>query len=142
MDTSIDPRTRVERFLADEPVVWLSSVRPDGRPHIVPIWFSWDDGALTVLSKPDAQKVRNIRRTPAVMLALGDAEDDFDVGLIEACAEVIDEPATDLPREHLRKYADRMAAIGLSIEEFVATYSQVLRIVPTRFLDWHGRTAA
>ena len=33
-----------------------------------------------------------------------------------------------------------MAAIGLSRDEFLATYSQVIRITPTRFLPWHGRT--
>ncbi len=74
--------TRIVRFLEHEPVVWVSTVRPDGTPHIVPIWFWWDGEALLVFSKPDAQKIRNLRVNPAVMLALGDAEEDFDVGLI------------------------------------------------------------
>lgn len=121
METATDPRTRAERFLADEPVVWLSSVRPDGRPHLVPIWFRRDGRALIVLSRPHAQKVRNIRLTPTVMLALGDAEEGFGVGLIEASAEALDEPATELPRGHRRKYADRMAALGLSVDEFLST---------------------
>ena len=30
---------RVRRFLETEPVVWMATVRPDGRPHIVPVWF-------------------------------------------------------------------------------------------------------
>ena len=75
--------TRIRRFLEAEPVVWLSTVRPDGTPHLVPIWFWWDGEALLVFSKPDAQKVRNLRANPSVMLALGDAEADFDVGLVE-----------------------------------------------------------
>jgi len=33
-----------------------------------------------------------------------------------------------------------MAAIGLGRDEFLATYSQVIRIRPSRFLPWHGRT--
>ena len=33
-----------------------------------------------------------------------------------------------------------MAGIGLDAGEFLATYSQVMRIVPTRYLPWHGRT--
>jgi PPOX class probable F420-dependent enzyme len=132
-------RARADRFLAQEPVVWLSSVRPDGCPHIVPVWFTWDGEALVVFSKPGAQKVRNVRATHVVMLALGDADEDFDVGLIEARASVVDTPAT-LPEAHVRKYGRRMAALGLSAEDFLATYSTVLRIVPTRYLPWHGRT--
>ncbi len=72
---------RIERLLRDEIVVWLSSVRPDGRPHVVPIWFTWDGREILIASKPNAQKIRNLRANAKVMLALGEAEDDFDVGL-------------------------------------------------------------
>ncbi len=132
---------RIERFLEREPIVWLSTVRPDGTPHIVPIWFWWDGEALLVFSKPDAQKVRNLRARPSVMLALGDADEDFDVGLLEGRAELLDRPTAELlPPAHLEKYADRMAAIGLTVAEYAATYSLVIRIVPDRYLGWHGRT--
>jgi len=131
---------RLDRFLAKEPVVWLSTVRPDGAPHLVPIWFTWDGTSLLVFSKPGAQKVRNLRVHPVAMLALGEPEDDFDVALAEARVELFDAPATELPDAHITKYADRMASLGLSPEEFIATYSQVLRITPTRSLPWHGRT--
>ena len=134
--------SRIHGFLEREPVVWLSTVRPDGGPHLVPIWFWWDGEALLVFSKPGAQKVRNLRAQPSVMLALGDAEDDFDVGLLRGRAELLDQPTREvLPAEHLAKYAAKLAAIGVSAEEYAATYSQVIRIVPDDFLPWHGRTS-
>jgi len=137
----LTPANRIDRLLRTEPVLWLSSVRPDGRPHLVPIWFSWDGRDILVASKPDAQKIRNLRANPTVMLALGEAEDDFDVGLLEGRAELLDSPSSAvLPPWHLDKYPAQMAAIGLSHDEFLATYSQVIRITPTRFLPWHGRT--
>jgi PPOX class probable F420-dependent enzyme len=131
---------RLDRFLATEPIVWISSVRPDGMPHLIPIWFSWDGVSLIVLSKPHAQKVRNLRSNPKVMVAIGNPEEDFDVVLVEAKATLESEPAQTLPAAHRRKYRDRMAAIGLTPDDFVATYSQVVRITPTRALGWHGRT--
>jgi PPOX class probable F420-dependent enzyme len=132
---------RVLRFLESEPVVWLSTVRPTGEPHLVPIWFWWDGEALLVFSKPHAQKVRNLRARPQVMLALGDADDDFDVGMVEGHAELLDSSPTEIGLDgHLRKYGDRMAAIGLTPEAFAATYSQAIRIRPVRFLPWHGRS--
>ena len=133
---------RIDRMLRSESVVWLSSVRADGGPHLVPIWFSWDGASLLIASKPHAKKVRNLRANPSVMLALGEPDDDFDVGMIEGVAELLDAPAAAvLPAAHLAKYRDQLAAIGLSEEEFLRTYSQVIRIRPTRFLPWHGRTA-
>ena len=141
MDQFDTPTARIDRLLHGEPVVWLSTVRPDGGPHLVPIWFSWDGREILIASKPHAQKVRNVRGNPGVMLALGEAEDDFDVGLLEGRAEVLDAPAADvLPATHLAKYRRQLTAIGLSPAEFLETYSQVIRIVPTRFLPWHGRT--
>ena len=141
METTSLAATRIRRFLEQEPVVWLSTVRPDGGPHVVPIWFWWDGEALLVFSKPDAQKVRNLRERPSVMLALGDAEDDFDVGMVEGIAELLDRATSEmLPDGHLVKYARQLASIGLTAEEYAATYSQVLRIRPIRHLPWHGRT--
>src|SRR5207342_2058479 len=63
MDTPL-ATARILRFLEQEPVVWLSTVRPDGVPHLVPIWFWWDGEALLVVSKPNAQKVLNLRANP------------------------------------------------------------------------------
>jgi PPOX class probable F420-dependent enzyme len=135
------PTPRIDRFLRSEEVLWLSTVRDDGLPHLVPIWFSWDGEAVLIVSKPEAVKIDNIRGNPRVMLALGDAEEDFDVALIEGHAELPDVAAeTFLPESHWRKYARDLAGLGLTREEYLATYSQPLRIRPTRFLGWHGRT--
>jgi PPOX class probable F420-dependent enzyme len=137
-----DAAVRIDRMLRTEPVIWLSTVGVAGRPHLVPIWFSWDGESILIASKPGAKKVRNIRHNPAVMLALGEPDDDFDVGLVEGVAELVDQPsAAVLPAGHFAKYRSRMAAIGLGVEEFLATYSEVIRVRPTRFLPWHGRTA-
>ncbi|MFL5778468.1 MAG: pyridoxamine 5'-phosphate oxidase family protein, partial [Chloroflexota bacterium] len=111
---------RIDRMLRTESVVWLSTVCPDGQPHLVPIWFSWDGDAILIASKPHARKVANLRANPSVMLALGEPEDDFDVGMIEGVAELAAEPALEiLPAAHLGKYRSQMAAIGLAPEEFL-----------------------
>jgi PPOX class probable F420-dependent enzyme len=133
---------RINHMLQTEHVVWLSSVNGDGTPHLVPIWFSWDGESLLIASKPNARKVANLRTNPSVMLALGEPDDDFDVGMVEGIAELPTAPAAAvLPAGHLAKYRRQMAAIGLSADEFLATYSQVIRIRPTRYLRWRGRTA-
>jgi PPOX class probable F420-dependent enzyme len=133
---------RIDSMLRREPIVWLSTVSPDGAPHLVPIWFSWDGRTVVIASKPHAKKVENLRHNPSVMLALGEPDDDFDVGMVQGLGELPSEPsAVLLPPAHLAKYRDQLRAIGLSREEFLATYSQIIRIRPTRFLPWHGRTA-
>src|SRR5262249_41633841 len=126
-----------ERLARDE-VVWVSTIRPDGRPHVVPVWFTWDGEVLTFFSKPDAQKIRNLEANPNVMLALGTPDETMDVELIEGRAEVLGTPAADADECRLDKYAGLMAHVGLTVEQFVQTYSQVVRVRPTRLLGWGG----
>jgi PPOX class probable F420-dependent enzyme len=141
MDSTTVASLRVQRFLETEPVVWLSSIRGnDGAPHLVPTWFVWDGDAIVIRSKPGAVKVRNLRRDPRAMVALGDADDDFDVGLLEARAEVDATLGVELPAVFLAKYRDRIAALGLTPPEFAATYSATIRLIPARALGWHGRS--
>ncbi len=129
---------RTSSLLAAEKVVWLSTVRDDGTPHLVPTWFWWDGQALTLWSKPGALKVRNVRANPNVMVALGDPGDDFAVGLIEAAAALPDQPVR-VPDAFFAKYASDLAAARLDEVSFRRTYTQVIRIEPTRFLAWRGR---
>ena len=132
---------RVQRFLETEPVIWLSSTCVDGAPHLVPSWFVWDCEAIVMLSKPGALKVRNLRADPRAMLALGDAEADFDVGLLEARASLLTEATPlELPAGFLAKYETRIEALGLTPAQFARTYSQIIRFVPVKALGWHGRT--
>src|SRR5689334_8304230 len=64
--------------LQSDVIAWFGSVRPDGRPHLVPVWFLWEQGTILVFSQPN-QKVRNIERNPSVILALDDTHDGEDV---------------------------------------------------------------
>jgi PPOX class probable F420-dependent enzyme len=138
---TLSPADRIDGLLQASSTVWLSTVSPDGRPNLVPIWFSWDGERLFIASKPQAKKVRNLRDNPRLMIALGEPDEDFDVGLIEAEAIVPDETTAELlPAGHLEKYATKMRAIGLDADEYVRTYSQPILIRPTKFLPWHGRT--
>ena len=140
MDTTTDlAAARVDRFLHEEPVVWLSTVRPDGAPHLVPTWFAWDGETIEIRSKPGAQKVRNLRADGRAMLAIGDAEADFDVSLLEAGADLEDD-AQPLSPTFIAKYGARIEQLGLTPQQFAATYSLTIRLTPTKALGWHGRS--
>ena len=68
-----DDRHTAERLTA-EPVIWLGTVRPDGRPHHVPVWFAWHDPLVLIFSMPDTAKVRNLRASSSVSLSLDSAD--------------------------------------------------------------------
>lgn len=138
---TLSPAARIDGLLRSRSTVWLSTVARDGTPHLVPIWFSWDGERLFVASKPHARKVRNLRENPRLMLALGEPDDDFDVGLVEAEAELPDVTTAELlPSDHLAKYRRQMRELAIDPAEYVETYSQPVLVRPTRYLPWHGRS--
>lgn len=60
-------RERLERV----EVYWLSTVRPDGRPHVTPLLSVWMDGALYFCTGPDERKAKNLARNPHCILTTG-----------------------------------------------------------------------
>ena len=40
----------IETFLADPMVAHLVTVRADGRPHVVPVWFEWQGRRAQVMT--------------------------------------------------------------------------------------------
>ena len=135
LDLTQERDGHIDRRLRTEPIIWLSTVRPDGRPHLVPVWYLWDGRTILVFSQPGAQKVCNLRQRRQVALALDTADEGEDVVIIEG--EVTLLPAgtvnATLPA-YVEKYARLMARIGTSPETMAARYTQAIQIIPTRFL--------
>lgn len=117
--------------------MWLSSTRPDGRPHLVPVWFLWDGQSILIFSKPNNQKIRNLQQNSSVMVSLEAASGGDDIVLIEGQAMLLDTPTAELMTpEYVEKYGAQIAAFQWTPESMAAEYSQAIRIQPTRFIAW------
>ncbi|MCU0260719.1 MAG: pyridoxamine 5'-phosphate oxidase family protein [Ilumatobacteraceae bacterium] len=71
--------------------VYVASVRPDGRPHSVPIVMRWvDDRVVGFVANPSV-KVANLRANPKVQLHWLVAEaTNWDSLIIDGTAEIVD----------------------------------------------------
>ncbi len=72
--TSLMEWPAVARALQGARHYWLVTVRPDGRPHSVPVDGLWLDDSLIVGGDPDTVYRRNLARNPAVTVHLEDTE--------------------------------------------------------------------
>ena len=59
------------RVLAATELSWLTTVRPDGRPHSTPLITVWHDEAVHFCTGPEERKHRNLAANPYVVLAVG-----------------------------------------------------------------------
>lgn len=70
---------------------WLATVRPDGRPHVMPILAAWSGPALFFCSKDSARKSRNLADNDHCVIAF--EADDLHL-IVEGRARRVGDEAT------------------------------------------------
>jgi hypothetical protein len=58
-------------ILESAPIFWLTTVRPDGRPHVTPLIAVWHDDALHICTGAEEVKARNLAANDACVLTTG-----------------------------------------------------------------------
>lgn len=129
-----DRRSHVEARLHGNLMAWLTTVRPDGQPVSVPVWFLLrEDETILIYSEPNKQKLRNIQQNPKVTLGLDVTDLGRDIIRLNGTAQhVQDIPPADQNRQYVAKYTERIGAIFGTADKFAALFSTALLITPTR----------
>jgi PPOX class probable F420-dependent enzyme len=136
-DTTTGAGKRAEARLKGEQIAWMTTVRSDGQPQTVPVWFLWDDGEILIYSQPNRQKLKNISRNPHVGLNLNSDAQGGNVVRLEGTATIADDapPSSEVP-SYVEKYRESIARIGFDVEGFALAYSVPVRIRPGRWQVW------
>jgi PPOX class probable F420-dependent enzyme len=139
LDLTNPKHAYIDKRLRENRILWLASVRPDGRPHLVYVFFLWDGKHILIFSEPTSQKIRNVRHNPHVTLGLDETRGGEDMVILEGKAELLHDPAVNptLPA-YAAKYAAELQRVGLTAEAMAAVYSQALLITPTRVFHRQG----
>ena len=75
----------------DRHTCWLTTINPDGSPHVTGIGAVWVDGAFWFQTGEGTRKGKNIARDPRCALSL--ATRDFDL-VVEGTARQVTDPPT------------------------------------------------
>ncbi|MFF4951769.1 pyridoxamine 5'-phosphate oxidase family protein [Streptomyces chattanoogensis] len=98
--------------MTEAEIFWLSTVRPDGRPHVTPLLAVWADGALHFATGAEERKARNLAAAPHCVLTTSTAGgNDLHAGLdvvVEGDAVRVEDETTllGLADLFLEKYGD------------------------------------
>ena len=55
--------------------IWLTTLRPEGGPHMMPIWGLWLDDVFAFSTGKDSRKAKNFRANPNVAVATDSGAD-------------------------------------------------------------------
>ncbi|MGZ8564170.1 MAG: pyridoxamine 5'-phosphate oxidase family protein [Candidatus Limnocylindria bacterium] len=143
------PWSEVEGVLDRAELYWLTSVRPDGRPHVTPLIGVLEDGAVHFCTGVREQKARNLERSAQVALTTGNNSwaKGLDVVVEGTAVRVLDRDALQrLSDFYVAKYGDEWRfEVGDGV--FVAGSGDcfVFRVEPAKVLAFakepHGQTA-
>lgn len=114
----------VTRF-AHADSVWLGTVRPDGRPHLAPVWHVWRQGRIYVLTQSTTVKAANIQAQPAVILSHPDPHNPV---IVEGWATL-----AQAARARVRPWFQ--AKFDWDIDESPG-YDALIEITPLKLLAW------
>ena len=93
--------------LVESESYWLCSVRPNGKPHVVPRWGVCLDEKIYYDGSPETRHARNIELNPNVSLHL---ENGMEAVILEGIAQPAGKPSPELAgrlsQEYKRKYKD------------------------------------
>ena len=88
-DVTSTPWAEAHGHLAEADSYWLATVRPDGRPHLVPVLAVWVDGALHFVASRTSRKAKNLAHNSHCVIAA--RRDALDLVVEGAVAKVSDE---------------------------------------------------
>lgn len=82
---------------------WFCTTRPDGSPHVMPIWGVWVDGIFCFSTGRESRKARNLAVNPRCVIC---NEISKEAVIVEGRAEELTDPdrIKELGRSYARKY--------------------------------------
>ncbi|HET7290258.1 MAG TPA: PPOX class F420-dependent oxidoreductase [Thermodesulfobacteriota bacterium] len=70
----------------------LATVRKDGRPHVVPVWFELDGDAVIFPTSDRSVKFMNMKHDPRVSITIDDQTPPYSYVMIEGTVSFSEDP--------------------------------------------------
>ena len=138
----------LEAFLREERVVTCATIGPNGRPHLMPLWYVAEGKIISGWTFAKSQKAKNIERLPQATLQVeaGDAYQELRGAMLECDVELVRdlEAITSIGLGLADRYAEgggsaaaREAAVANVAKQ--APKRVGMRFHPTRIVTWDHR---
>ena len=129
---------QVKSFMDKQWLASFATVDRKNAPHVVPVFFTYDDGKVYVQTGRKSVKVRNVSKNSNASVAVYSREEAV---IVRGKASIISDSTEFKTRtqEHIAKYKLRLDEQGrdsLGIPLFNDTIRCVVEVTPERTLFW------
>jgi hypothetical protein len=126
----------ITAFLRGPYTASLACIRPDGRPHVIPVWQEWDGKQFILIAWQGSQWAAYVEANPHVSLTIDEPWIPLRRVVVSGRAQTQELPPADLERllaRMTRRYLGRPPAPGL-----VKQVQRAYTICPESMRGWQG----
>ena len=125
---------QLAEFLQRPLVAVFVTLRANGSPHAIPIWYEYVDGAFLVFTSSRSRRVKNLERDSRAAIAISTHDEPYMYVSAEGPAAIttedVEETALSIARRYIGERAERF------LEDVFDENSVILRLTPERILTW------
>ncbi len=127
----------VRAFLEEQMVMTIGTIGPNGRPHLVALWYVPDGLGMTGWTYAKSQKAKNLERDPRATIQIETGVQYHELrGVMMECDVEMDRDAKPYGLALFERYAGTLDESVTAMVEKQAPKRVGLRFKPTRIVSW------
>ena len=133
--------SEVHNFMGKERLASIATVGHNNEPHVVPVFFTCEEGRVYIQTSRSSIKVRNLMKNDNVAIAVYTLPFGEEAVIIRGKARIIDSDEEFVKRtqDHVKKYQlklDKLGRDSLGIPLFDKKIRCVIEVTPKRIKFW------
>jgi PPOX class probable F420-dependent enzyme len=127
----------IRAFIEEQMVMTIGTIGPNGRPHLMALWYVPDGLGLTGWTYAKSQKAKNLERDPRATIQVETGVQYHELrGVMMECDVQLDRDAKPYGLALFKRYAGTLDESVTSMVEKQAPKRVGLRFTPTRIVSW------
>jgi PPOX class probable F420-dependent enzyme len=127
----------VRAFLEEQMVMTIGTIGPQGRPHLIALWYVPDGLGMTGWTYAKSQKAKNLERDPRATIHVESGIQYHELrGVMMECDVELDSDAKPYGLALFERYAGTLDESVTTMVEKQAPKRVGLRFTPTRIVSW------
>jgi PPOX class probable F420-dependent enzyme len=127
----------VRAFLEEQMVMTIGTIGPNGRPHLMALWYVPDGLGMTGWTYAKSQKAKNLERDPRATIQVDTGVQYHELrGVMMECDVELDRDAEPYGLALFERYAGTLDESVTAMVKKQAPKRVGLRFTPTRIVSW------
>ncbi len=142
-EVKTDRTALIEAVLAEPVLARLATTNPKTmQPHVVPVWFMWENGCVWISSFVSTRKIRELKHNPrgAVLIESKQEGGKLTAVLLEGEVELVSEPRQEVSEIARRIYIRYLGVDGVQEPDPQSWLNDpenlLIKLTPTKVISW------